>query len=136
MSLFNSSLRLKTGIVLNLLSLGFLFVSMTTKNPVGSKLALIITLVFALCVLLYTYYYSFVQTGLWKYTHKIVPKMDEREYADNNRALRFSYSVFTVTVLVFLMYCALRSIVPHILPVVSFIYFAHILPAVFLGWKR
>ncbi len=136
MSLFNSSLRLKTGIVLNILSLGFLFFSMTVNNPSKSKIGLIITMVFALCVLLYTYYYSFVQTGLWKYTHKGVPKMDEREYADTNRALRFSYAVFTVTVLVYLLYCVLRNKVPHILPVVSFIYFAHILPAVFLGWKR
>ncbi len=136
MSLFNSSIRLKTGIVLNLLSLAFLVLSWSTNSYTKTKLGLIITCLFALLVLLYTYYYSFWQTGLWKFTHKIVPKLDEREYAVNNRALRFAYSVFTIVVLALLMYYALTKTLPHMVPVAGLIYFAHILPAVYLGWKR
>ena len=136
MSFFNSSLRLKTGIVLNLLALAFLVITWSTNNPSRTKIGLIITGVFALCVLLYTYYYSFIQTGLWKFTHKVVPKMDEREYAVNNRALRFSYGIFSIVVLVYLFLCVLNKRIPHIIPVVGLIYFAHILPAVYLGWKR
>ena len=114
MSLFNSRLRLRTGIVINLLALAFLVLSWTT-NPVNkTKIGLIVTGVFALLVLLYTYYYSFVQTGLWKFTHTVVPKLDEREYALNNRALRFAYSIFTIVVLAYLLYSVITKKMPHI----------------------
>jgi hypothetical protein len=136
MSLFTSSLRLKTGIVLNLIALTFLVLGWTTNLINTTNTGLIITSVFALLVLLYSYYYSFWQTGLWKFTHSVVPKLNEKEYALSSRALRFAYSVFTIVVLAFLLYSVLTKKLPHIIPVVSLIYFAHILPAVYLGWRR
>jgi len=136
MSFINSSLRLKIGIVLNLLALAFLVLSWTVNPVNNTRLGLAITGIFALSVLVYTYYYSFVQTGLWRFTHTVVPKLDEREYALTNRALRFAYAVFTVVVLAYLLFSVLSKKLPHIIPVVSLIYFAHILPAVYLGWKR
>ncbi len=136
MSFFTSRLRLRTGIVLNLLALAFLVLSWTTIPVNKTKIGLIVTGIFALLVLLYTYYYSFWQTGLWKFTHTIVPKLDEREYAISNRALRFAYSIFTIVVLAYLLFSVLTKKMPHIIPVVGLIYLAHILPAVYLGWRR
>jgi len=136
MSLFTPRLRIRTGIVLNLLALAFLVLSWTT-NPINkTKIGLIITGIFALMVLLYTYYYSFWQTGLWKFTHTLVSRLDESEYAANNRALRFAYSIFSIVVLVYLLFIILAKKMPHIIPVAGLIYFAHILPAVYLGWTR
>ena len=136
MSSLSTKLKLRTGILLNLLALAFLVLSWT-GNPVNkTRIGLIITGAFALVVLLYTYYFTYWQTGLWKFTHTTGNKLDEREYYLNNQALRFSYSIFTVVVLIYLLYSVLSKKVLHIIPVAGLIYFAHILPAVYLGWRR
>ena len=101
-----------------------------------TKIGLIITVVFALLVLLYTYYYSFWYSGLWKETHTFIPAVFKQKNQESTRALRFAYSVFTIVVLVFLLYCTLAKRLPHIVTVAGLIYFAHILPAVYLGWRR
>jgi len=136
MALFNNRLRLRSGIVINLVALGFIILSFTDKNYSRGKLWLIITAIFALLVLIYTYYYSFSQTGLWRETHTIIPGKSQLTTGERARALSFAYSVFTIILIVFLLYQVLSKTIPHIAAVAGLIYLAHILPAVYLGWKR
>jgi len=136
MALFNSRLRLRSGILINLVALGFIVLSFTGNTLNKSKIGLIITGIFALVVLLYTYYYSFWQTGLWRETHTIIPGIVSRKSQYSINALRFAYSLFTIIVLVLLLYYSINKTLPHIVTVAGLIYLAHILPAVYLGWRR
>ena len=136
MALFNSRLRIRAGITINLVALGFIIFSFLDKTYNTSQAWLIITAIFALLVLIYTYYYSFSQTGLWKETFTIIPVKSELPSDSRLKAVRFAYSVFTIIIMIFLVYQVASKTVPHIAAVAGLVYLAHILPAVYLGWKR
>lgn len=135
MSLFNSAMRLKTGIVLNIVSLAFIVLSWSASPVNRSKMGLIVTGIFALLVLIYTYYYSFWQSGTWNFAYRSIKNHDHSEYAISIRALRFAYIIFAILVLVYLIYLVPGKNTPQIIPIVGLIYFAHILPGVYIGWK-
>lgn len=129
-----SSLRI--GIIINLAALFYLIFTWSYKWDDRSQLWLLVSGGVALVILLFTYFTNFGLTGLWRYTHLRVKDLDERELVENNRALRFAYSIFGITVLLLLGYFAVSEIVPSIIPVVAMLYFAHILPGVYLGWTK
>ena len=128
--------NLRIGIIINMLALFFLILSWSVKWEDRAQIWLLISGGAALFILLFTYFVNFGLTGLWNYTHKKIKDLDERELAENNRALRFSYSVFSIMVLLLFGYFAVSESVPNIIPIGGMLYFAHILPGVYLGWTR
>ena len=126
----------RIGIIINLIALSYIVITWAINPGEKTRLGLLLSGGFAMLILLFTYYYSFWRTNLWRYTHTRVNKLNERELVENNQALRFAYSAFTVIVLFMLMYYVLSPAVLSIVPVAGMIYLAHILPAVYLGWTK
>ncbi len=128
--------NLRILIIANLVALSYIILSWELFKDNQADTLVLIAQGMSLATLLITYYAGFWHNGLWKYTHKKVDQLDERELAENDRALRFAYSSFTVFVLALLLIYVLLEISLTIIPVVSLIYLAHILPAVYLGWRQ
>lgn len=80
-------------------------------------------------------YFSFRKTGLLKFTHTKTKDLDERELIVTNNAIRFGYSILAMVVSLLLFVIALTSWQIHVTHAAFTLYIAHILPAVYLGWK-
>ena len=89
-----------------------------------------------LILFIITFYKGYIQSGLWKFTHKPLKTLDERERALTNKTLRYGYAIFTIAVLALLLFFALSGKEISIVTAVSFILFAHILPASVLAWTE
>jgi len=87
-------------------------------------------------ILIFTYIQQFVSTELWKFTHKSLQKLDEREMQLSNKALRFSYSFFTILSLGLIYIYSLLGMRIHVVFIASLLYLAHILPAYFISWTE
>jgi hypothetical protein len=80
-------------------------------------------------------YFSFQKTGLLKFTHTKTKDLDERELVVTNNAIRFGYSVLSIVASLLLFVIALTSWQIHVTHAAFILYMAHVLPAVYLGWK-
>ncbi|MFC1541484.1 hypothetical protein ACFL50_03430 [Candidatus Latescibacterota bacterium] len=95
----------------------------------------------ALIILIYSTFKIYFKTGVWRFVHSNSEDMDERELALARLALQNAYSVFSVTILFFVVVLSLAlsfdSSAQVIMQkssslwfvVMGFIYFAHSLPA-------
>ena len=79
---------------------------------------------------------TFFKTGLWRFTHKPLKKLDEREIALTSKSLRYAYGFFTVIVLLLLLSFSIIERPLNIVLVVSLILFAHMLPASIIAWTE
>ena len=79
---------------------------------------------------------TYVKTGLWKFTHKSLDKLDEREVLLTSKSLRYAYSIFTIIVLGLLLSFSVIERQINIVLVVSLILVAHILPASVIAWTQ
>jgi len=88
-----------------------------------------ISLLVILCV---TYPFAFIKTGLWKFTHKSIKALDEREMQITGKSLRIAYAIFSVIVLVILYVFALLEIKVSVVLAAGLLLFAHLLPGAVL----
>jgi len=79
---------------------------------------------------------TYVKTGLWKFTHKSLDKLDEREVLLTSKSLRYAYGIFTIMVLGLLLSFSVIGRPINIILVVSLILVAHILPASVIAWTE
>ena len=91
--------------------------------------------VLLLIITIISFYFAFAKTGLWKFTHQTLQKLDERELLLTSNSLRIAYSIFTVFTLSILLILSVLDIKISIVLVVSLIYFAHVLPATIIGFR-
>lgn len=127
-----ASVRQRIGSLLTivfLLAFNFIF---EYAQMIGWTLLLQLFAVFFLVLFVLLFIVFYLKTGLWSFFHK--KGLDERELEMANKALRISYSIFTVSVLLLLLVFSLSDIIFDIVIVVSLIIFAHILPAAVLSW--
>ena len=126
----------RIGIIINFKSLvGLVILFELMKMGILSQKSIIFELIpFAILIISYIVYFG--RTGLWKFTHKSVAKLDEREVQLSNRSLRFSYSVFTILSLSLFLIYNLLGIGINVVLIVSLIYIAHILPSYFISWTE
>ena len=97
---------------------------------------LTILVILALAATFLSFIPLYWRSGLWKFTHSPLEKLDERELLLSGNLLRKAYVIFTVVILcLFLLFSLMESRVSIILAV-SLIYFAHILPGAILGWEK
>lgn len=96
------------------------------------KIAEIILLVVFITSLIFTFF----KTGLWKFTHKPLNNLDEREIKLTSKSLRYAYSMFTVIVLLLLLLFSIINKPLNIVLVVSLILVAHMLPASVIAWTE
>jgi hypothetical protein len=80
--------------------------------------------------------FTFLKTGLWKFTHKPLEKLDEREIALISKSLRYAYVIFTIFLLLLLLSFSIFGKPLSIVLVASLIIFAHLLPASVIAWTE
>lgn len=126
----------RIGIILTLLSLGsilfiFEYGTIGQWNTILTISGIISIIVFIVSLVL-----TFFKTGLWKFIHKPLKELDEREIALTSKSLRYAYAIFTVAVLGLLLFLAITAIPIDVVIVASLILFAHLLPASVLAWTE
>jgi len=90
-----------------------------------------------LIVLLVSFKMFYVDTGLWKHIHKKSKYLDEREAMVLTKAVRLSYTIFVVTVMLIIYAFAVIEKGPiDVVIAGSLIYIAHILPAAIIAWSE
>ncbi len=97
----------------------------------------------ALILLVISFIVVYARTGLWKFVHTKVEKLDERQMLVTYESLRHSYGVFAVVCLLIFL---LAELIVHefsggyklaLMPVIgALIYLAHVLPASVIAWTE
>lgn len=82
------------------------------------------------------FYFSFIETKLWQFSHKSLRKLDERELLLINRSLRIGYAIFSVFILLFLLIVALFNLKISIVTAASMILIAHLVPTAIIGFSE
>ena len=126
----------RAGVILTLISLIAVVIIFEYGKLYQRNLFLIVVELAIIIIFLISLTLTYVKTGLWKFTHKPLNKLDEREIALTSKSLRYTYGIFTVIVLILLLSLAIMEINIDIVLVVSLILFAHILPASIIAWTE
>lgn len=107
-----------------------LFIKTSTDN---------LYLAFEICLFMLfaiTFYFSMVKTGFWQLAHRHPQKLDEREISVTNNALRSSYAIFTILILLYLLASHLLEYSIGMPSIAALILLAHLLPSSALAWKE
>ena len=83
-----------------------------------------------------SFIFTFLKTGLWKFTHKPLDVLDEREMKLTSKSLRYAYMIFSIIVLALLLAFSVLDRPLSVVLVVALILFAHLLPASFIAWTE
>lgn len=105
----------------------------------GWNSPVIAALVVSFIIALASFIFVHIRTRLWKLVHTGTENLDERQIQITHESLRYSYSIFTVISLLFIMYLVLidRGNDPVVtLIFASLLYLAHSLPSSILAWKE
>jgi len=138
----------RTGVVLNYVSLALLaFSIMASEYGWGSGWPMAV-LVLSLLLFAATFIQVYGRTGLWRFVHLTIEKLDEREVQLIHRSLRLSYATFTVLALLYILILNLGLdflsdlrdpegdfTFGNVIFVV-FLYLSHILPASIIAWSE
>jgi len=100
---------------------------------------LILSIVEILFIVLFmiSLYFAFIKTKFWKLVHSKSENLDEREVSVVLNGLKYSYSIFTIIIIVVIYISALLDL--QFLDVIfagGLLYLAHILPAAVVGWNE
>ncbi len=126
----------KTGVIATVLSL-IAIVVIFEFGKANLQIVYFVVLEFsAILVFLLSFFLTYAKTGLWKFTHKPLKELDEREIALTSKSLRYAYGIFSVTVLALLLSLAITETQIDIVLVVSLMLFAHIIPASVIAWTE
>ena len=126
----------RIGVVLTLISLCAM-VGIFECCKINRKMNIFITTeIIAFIIFLISFSLTYLKTGLWRFTHKPLKTLDERELALTSKSLRYAYVTFTIIVLVLLLSLAIFSAKIDIVLVVSLILLAHLLPASVIAWTE
>ncbi len=136
MELQKSIKNRRVGVILTYISL-FIIVLIFEYCSVRKWTNILITIeIISIVVLLLSFVFTYLKTGLWRFIHKPLKKLDEREIALTSKSLRYAYGIFTVIILFLLLSFTLTGMTLNIVIIVSLIVFAHILPASIIAWTE
>ena len=127
----------KTVLLINFSSIIILVVVFEILKNSGQNNLLLVAEAALLAIAITSFIYAFIKTGLFKFTHTNFSKLDEREVKIIGNALRYSYSLFTIAVLVIIyLYAILENGPIDVVIAAGFLYFAHTLPAAIILWTE
>lgn len=143
---FHSHRRM--GVVLNYFSLILLALSIMAIEYGWAAGWPIAGLIVGLMLFTLTFFQVYGRTGLWKFVHMPLERLDEREVQVIHHSLRVAYTIFTVIALLYILVLtlgiqffagltdpdgdfSLGSVV-----FAAFIYLSHILPASIIAWSE
>jgi hypothetical protein len=87
-------------------------------------------------VFLFSFLMGYVRSGAWRFSHKSIQLLDEREMVVSSAIMRIAYAVFTVLVLAVMLVFTLMEWQLDMVLVATLILFAHLLPASLIAWKK
>jgi hypothetical protein len=138
----------RTGVVLNYFSLTLLALALMASEYGWGTGWPIVGIVAGLLLFILTFIQVYGRTGLWRFVHLKLERLDEREVQLIHRALRLSYAAFTVMALLYILilnlgfdfFSDLRDpegdfTLGNVIFAV-FIYLSHILPASVIAWNE
>ncbi len=129
----------RTGVLINYFALimALIFFELT-KYGIGLSHWAGFTLVgFFLFILILSFVFVYVKSGLWRLTHKKTKNLDEREIQVVTHAIRISYSIFAIVVIILVYLFAILGIgTIDVVIAASLLYLAHIIPASILAWTE
>jgi hypothetical protein len=131
-----SMTSIRFGVLLSMLSLIAIVVLFELGIHLEWTSLLIIIEIPLLVILLISFISSFMRTGLWKFTHRPLKDLDEREMEQTGKSLRVAYALFTVFILALLVVFALLNISVSIVLAVSLILLAHLLPGTVIAFSE
>ncbi|MCK5776046.1 MAG: hypothetical protein KAH25_07720 [Bacteroidales bacterium] len=126
--------KARIGVILfsvNLFSIVFLFEYVTHATAIFNWLMPILLL-----SLIVIFVMAFIKTGLWRFTHKNIDELDEREVALTAKASKTAYAIFSIFIIVLLFVNVFMGLSLSIVGVVCLLLFAHILPASIIVWTQ
>ena len=126
-------------VLLNLAALSFSVAVFELLKEVSSIDKTILWIFLAVLLLLFiaSFILAFGVTGVWRLTHAKFANLDERQMMIISNAIRISYTVFTVLViLVIYLYAMLEKGPIDVVMAASMLYLAHILPGAILAWHE
>ena len=137
MSKISGSKKNRVWIILNYFSLILcLLVFYAGKFLSWPAIAIIMQIGFG-TLFIWSFFQAFIRNNLWRMVHIADKYLDERELQVVLRALRFSYSIFTITTLVIIYGYAIAEKGPiDVLLAAALVLFAHTLPAAVIGWRE
>jgi len=138
-----SQSKRKMWVILNYASLVLVIVMFYWADQTDLTAPVAIAGLASLILLIASFIVVYARTGLWKFVHTKVEKLDERQMLVTYESLRHSYGLFAIVcLLVFL----LAELIVHefgggyklaLMPVIAaLIYLAHVLPASVLAWTE
>ncbi len=90
-----------------------------------------------LLILILSFVYVYVNSGLWALTHKKTENLDERQIQVVTNAIRVSYSTFVIIVIILVYLFAILGVgTIDVVFAASLLYLAHIIPASILAWTE
>ncbi len=148
MSLFESNSSRKTGIILNYFSLVLLAFSIMASEYRWAGGWPIAGIILGLALFILTFVPIYGRSGLWKFVHMSLEKLDERETKIIHHSMQVAYTGFTVLALLYIFILTMKiqffagltdpsgdfsfgSVI-----FASFIYLSHILPASIIAWSE
>ncbi|NOR88241.1 MAG: hypothetical protein GQ527_11580 [Bacteroidales bacterium] len=136
MELQKSFKNRKIGVVLTYLSL--LSALLVFEYAREDEWNIIFKIIEVISIILFvvSFIFTYVKTGLWRFTHQPLIELDEREVILISKSLRYAYTSFTILVLLLLMSFALTNASIDMVLVASLIIFAHLLPASIIAWTE
>ncbi|MBN1968347.1 MAG: hypothetical protein JXR48_09920 [Candidatus Delongbacteria bacterium] len=126
--------RLKTEIILCFVSLFLVILLFEFGKNSGWSIIVISGEIITLTTFLIFVFTSFFKSGLYKFTHQPLEKLDEREILIISYSLRHGYSCFSIVVLTILLIASVYEYSLSIVTIVSLIIIAHLMPAAIIGF--
>ena len=138
----------RIGVIINYLSLVLFILLFSLGMHRGWRIPIIVGETVALTIVLVSFVYLYVKTRLWKFVHASIEELDERQVHIMHDALRYSYSIFSVVTLSYLLILTLttRFSIDTLTPsgsaslgmiiLCGLIYIAHTLPASIIAWTE
>lgn len=129
--------------ILNYLALVLVIVMFYRADRTDLAVPVAITGLVALILLVISFVVVYARTGLWRFVHTGVEKLDERQMLVTYESLRHSYAIFAVICLLIFFVAELITqefsggYEPSLMPVIAaLIYLAHVLPASVVAWTE
>ncbi len=126
----------RVGVIITILSLCAMVIIFEFCKINRNVTLFIATEILALIIFSVSFALTFIKTGLWRFTHKSLKKLDEREIALTSKSLRIAYAIFTVVILFLLLSLAIFNAKIDVVLVAALILLAHILPASVIAWTE
>lgn len=126
-------------VILNYASLIALLSLFHVGFSTGWSISVIVGLIASFAVTFISFIFIHIGTRLWKLVHTKIDNLDERQIHVTHESVRYSYSIFTILSLLFIMYLVFveQGHAPVIkLAFGSLLYLAHTLPSSIMAWTE